>query len=636
MRKKGYDFCGYATKNDLICADGRIIRQNAFEGNDGMKVPMVWNHRHDDPEMVIGHALLENRPDGVFAYCKFNDTQRGRTCKKILENEDLKGVSIYANRLVQKGGEVFHGVIQELSLVLQPANPGALIDYSMSHADEDDPETLYAYMIYDLDEIVHSDSLEDDEEDDDDEKPEEKEEEPMKEEDSVKDEQCLSHADEDEKDEKETKDSDETVEDIFNTLTDKQKTAVYAVIAAVAEDEGDEEDDDDEEKNMKHNLFEDSTTTKSNTLSHADQKAILDDAKVYGSFRDSLRAFCDQNELQHDAISSGFTQDTSVTGNITYMFPEYKNVRPGAPELITNDQGWISTVLNGCHKSPVSRIRTNQVDIRNLDSLRARGYVKGKEKQLMGNFAEARRETDPQTIYVYGQLFRDDIVDITDFDYVQYLYNIQRLELNEELAMAILLGDFRTNLDQGKIQPTHIRPIWTDDDLYTIHKDVDIAAMRETLQGTETGSYFGDNYVYAESIIQAALYAREDYKGTGSPAFFIHPHTLNVMLLARDRNGRRIFSGKDELASALNVSGIHTVEQFDNRVRTDSDAHQHKLLGMMVNLADYTIGHTKGGEITHFTDFDLKFNAQQSLLETRLSGTLTRLWSAIVLEEPVA
>lgn len=630
MRKKGYDFCGYATKNDLVCADGRIIRQNAFEGNDGMKVPMVWNHRHDDPEMVIGHAILENRPDGVFAYCKLNGTPRGRACKEIIKNEDLKGVSIYANRLVQKGGEVLHGVIQELSLVLQPANPGALIDYSMSHSDDNDDSKLYAYLFYDADELAHGII------DDDDEEIEEEEDEEVKE-------STLSHADEEKEDTKKTKtnnddsDSDETVQDVFDTLTDKQKTAVYAIIAAVAGDEGDEDDEDEDEgdgKNMKHNLFEDGNTARANVLSHADQEAILADAKIYGSFRDSFKAFCDQNELQHDAISSGFTQDTSVVGNVTYMFPEYKNVRPGAPELITNDQGWISTVLNGCHKSPVSRIRTNQVDIRNLDALRARGYVKGKEKQLMGNFAEARRETDPQTIYVYGQLFRDDIIDIVDFDYVQYLYNIQRLELNEELAMAIMLGDFRQSNDQGKIQPTHIRPIWTDDDLYAIHTDVDVAGMRTTMNGSGSSTYFGDNYVYAEAVIQSALYSRENYKGTGTPAFFLHPHTLNVMLLARDMNGRRIFSGKDELASALNVSGIHTVEQFDNRIRTDGEGGHHKLLGIMVNLQDYTIGHTKGGEITHFTDFDLKFNAQQSLLETRLSGTLTRLWSAIVLEEP--
>ena len=631
MKYKGedYDFCGYASVNDTLCVDGRIIRKNAFLGNNGCTVPMVWNHRHDDPDMVLGHALLENRPEGVFGYYKFNDTDRGRTCKKIIENKDLKGVSIYANGLEQrrKGNvrEVLHGTIQEVSLVLQPGNPGALIDYSFAHsAEEKDGDELYAYTLYnDIDSIFHN-----------------------AEEENMKDEE-LMHSDESKEDTDSKKenasDEDETVEDVFNSMTDKQKNAVYAIIKALSEmedeeDDGDEDDKDDKgEKSMKHNAFEDAYEASSSTVpSRADQKIILDNAKIYGSFRDSLYAYCDQNSLAHDAISSGFSQDTTVTGNVTYMFPEYKKVRPGAPELITNDQGWINVVLDGCHKSPVSRIRTNQVDIRNLDALRARGYVKGKEKELMGTFTEARRETDPQTIYIYGQLFRDDIVDITDFDYVQYLYNIQRLELNEELAMAILLGDFRTDSDQGKIKPTHIRPIWTDDDLYTIHRDVDISSMRTSLQGTDTDSYFGDNYVYAESVIEAALYSRETYKGSGNPVFFVHPHTLNVMLLARDRNGRRIFSGRDELTSALNVKAIHTVEQFDNRIRTDSNNIQHKLLGMMVNLSDYTIGSTKGGEITHFTDFDLKFNAQQSLLETRLSGTLTRLWSAIVLEEPVA
>lgn len=332
---------------------------------------------------------------------------------------------------------------------------------------------------------------------------------------------------------------------------------------------------------------------------------------------------------------SGFIQNPNTDGNVTWLFPEYKNVRPGAPELITSDQGWISTVINKVHKSPVSRLRTQQVDIRNIESLRARGYKKGNEKQYTGNFALVRRQTDPQTIYVKSILHRDDIIDITDFDYVQYLYNIDRMNLNEEIAMAIMLGDFRPDNSDDKIFPEHIRPIWTDDELYTIHRDVDISTFRSSLQGTDTASYFGDNYVYAEALIESALYAREDFKGTGTPDFFMTPHLLNIMLLARDRNGRRIFSGRDELASALNVNSIITAEQFANRIRTDNQSAQHKLLGIMVNLADYTVGSTKGGEITHFTQFDIDFNAQKSLLETRMSGTLTRVYSAIVLEEPV-
>lgn len=630
--KRKYDFCGYATKNDLVCADGRIIRQNAFKSNDGGVVPLVWNHRHDDPEMVIGHAVLENRNDGVFAYLTLNDTERGKTCRKILENKDIKGMSIYANQLRQRGPEVFHGMIQELSLVLQPANPGALFDFSMAHSDDDFYEDeLYAYMIYENpEELMHSyKEMEDNE-------LMHSEDGAAGSEDTGKDSSKNNGNDTKAKKPAESDDDDgdddETVEDVFNSLTDKQKNAVYAIIAAVAEDD---DDDDDEGESMKHNVFE-NDYDEGNYLTHDAQQAIIEEAKRCGSFREALFAYCDDNSLAHDAISSGFNQDTSVPGNITYMFPEYKNVRPGAPELITNDQGWISTVINGCHKSPVSRIRTNQVDIRNLDVLRAQGYKKGKEKQLMGTFEEARRETDPQTVYNFFQLFRDDIIDITDFDYVAYMYNIQRMSLNEEIAMAIMLGDFRADNAEGKINPVHIRPIWTDDDLYTIHTDVDMDAARERLQGTETGSYFGDNYVAAEAMIEACLYSRERYKGTGTPAMFIHPHDVNVMLLSRDRNGRRIFSSKNELAAALNVSAIHTVEQFENRVRTDSNNHQHKLKAILVNLTDYTIGHTKGGEITQFTDFDLRFNAKQSLLETRLSGTLTRLWSAIVIEEPVA
>lgn len=615
-----YDFCGYATKNDLLCADGRTIRKDAFKECNGQTVPLIWNHRHDDPEMVIGHAVLENRDDGVFMYGKFNDTDKGRACKKVLENKDIHGLSIYANKLKQKGGDVLHGVIREVSLVLAGANPGAIIDYSMSHGDDTEDE-LYMYLIGDeYTNLEHGD---------------------IEREDDVKEEtkeEVLEHADEDSdnktEDEADKGDGTKTVEDVFNTLTEEQKTAVYAIVAAVA---GNEEEDKGDDKDMKHNVFDGAEEKNNNYLSHADQEAILDYAKTNRiSFQQALAGFCDENELQHDAVSSGFTQDVNASGNVTWLFPEYKNVRPGAPELITSDQGWISVVMNKVHKSPISRIRTQQVDIRNIEALRARGYIKGKEKQLTGNFNLVRRETDPQTIYVKSQLHRDDIIDITDFDYVQYLYNIDRMNLNEELAMAIMLGDFRADNSNDKIHPEHIRPIWTDDELYTLHRDVDIDAARETLQGTETGSYFGDNYVYAEALIEAALYAREDFKGTGTPDFFMTPHLLNVMLLARDRNGRRIFSGKSELETALNVGTIYTAEQFANRIRTDTSSNQHKLLGIMVNLADYTVGHTKGGEITHFTQFDIDFNVQKSLLETRLSGTLTRVYSAIVLEEPVA
>ena len=413
------------------------------------------------------------------------------------------------------------------------------------------------------------------------------------------------------------------------------------MIGQALEDAGVDVDDEGEDEDMKHNVF-DNDYERDDVLTHADQADILNLAKQPGmSFQTALNAYAadhgfEADSLQHDAASSGFIQPgVGVTGyTVEALFPEYKDVRPGAPELITSDQGWIGTVLSKVHKSPISRIRTQQVDIRNIDALRAKGYAKGKQKAQTGNFQLVRRTTDPQTIYVKSALHRDDIIDITDFDYVQYLYGIDKMNLNEELATAIMLGDARSDEADDKIHPEHIRPIWTDDELFTIHVDLDVETMRETLQGSETGSYFGDNYVYAEALIEKLLYARENMKGTGTPDFYMTPHMLNVMLLARDRNGRRIFSSKAELASALNVGSIITAEQFANKIRTDGSNNQHKLLGICVNLADYSLGATKGGEITHFTDFDIDFNQQKSLLETRCSGALTRVYSAVVVEEP--
>lgn len=385
---------------------------------------------------------------------------------------------------------------------------------------------------------------------------------------------------------------------------------------------------------MKHNVF-DRGQTNTDVLSHADQEAIISLAKSnqVGSFQTALEIYAADNNLtlQHDATSGGFVQ--TGDGNVTLLFPEYKDVRPGAPELITNDQGWISIVMRKVHKSPISRIRTGQVDIRKIDSLRARGYEKGKQKKQAGNFKLVRRTTDPQTVYVKNALHRDDIVDITDFDYVQYLYGIDKMMLNEELATAIMLGDGREDGDEGKISPDHIRPIWLDDDLYTLHVDLDVEGAKKELQGTNTGVSFGINYIMAEALINTVLYARENYKGTGTPDLFITPHMLNVMLLARDMNGRRIYSSKAELASALNVGEIVTAEQFEGKTRTTSDNKTKKLLCIIANLADYSLGATKGGEVTHFTQFDIDFNQEKSLLETRCSGALTRVYSAIAIEE---
>lgn len=601
-----YDFGGYATRNNLTCTDGRVIKKDAFKSQNGETVPLVWNHKHDVDD-VLGLAHLENREDGVYAYCEFNDTEKGKTAKELVQHGDVRSLSIFANQLMQKGSDVIHGLIREVSLVIAGANPGAFIDDVIAHG-EDGSGIIICY-----DEgvtvFMHSDDKPDDEE-------------------KTKD-------SEDEK--KEKSEDDETVEDVFDSLTEKQKTAVYAVIGTIMEDNKNNDDSDDNEggkEEMKHNVFENGAQAQAqdNTLSHADQVAILETAKMrtVGTFKNALQMYAEENALQHDATSSGV-----ATGDLSKLFPEYAEVRPGAPELITNDQGWISTVISKVHKSPMSRIRTTQADIRNIDTLKAHGYQKGKQKKLAGNFNLVRRTTDPQTIYVKNALNRDDIVDITDFDYVVYLYSIDRMNLNEELAKAIMIGDGRDDGAEDKIFPEHIRPIWLDDDLYTIHVDLDITAMKAELQGTNTGANFGDNYVYAEAMVQTILYARENYKGTGTPDLYCTPHMTNVMLLARDMNGRRIYSSKAELATALNVGGIYTAEQFANKTRKTSENKIKKLIGIIVNLQDYSLGATKGGEITHFTQFDIDFNQEKSLLETRCSGALTRVYSAIVIEEDV-
>ena len=608
---ENYDFSGWATRNDLLCGDGRTIRRNAFKDDDGATVPLVWNHQHNDPENVLGHALLENRDDGVYAYCTFNDTEAGQAAKTLVQHGDVRSLSIYANKLKQMGKDVIHGKIRELSLVLAGANPGAYIDFVMAHGEDGEDGFIASY---DESAIVVCHSSET------------KAEEPTKKEEDTK----MAE------DPKKTEDGEKTVQDVIDSMTEEQKTVMYAMVGQALEEAGvTDEEDDKEEKDMKHNVFDNDTETQDNFLSHSDQEDILKMAKSsqVGSFQAALEIYADDNDLQHDAISSGFVQQGS--GNIYNLFPEYKEVRPGAPELITSDQGWISVVMNKVHKSPISRIRTSQVDIRNIDALRAHGYTKGKQKKQTGNFSLVRRTTDPQTVYVKSALHRDDIIDITDFDYVQYLYNIDRMQLNEELATAIMLGDGREEGAEDKISAEHIRPIWLDDELYTIHVDIDTEALKAELQGTDTGTYFGKNFIEAESMVNTILYAREKYKGTGTPDLYITPHRLNMMLLARDRNGHRIYSSKAELASALNVGGIYTAEQFEGKVRTTEDTKKKKLHALICNLADYSLGATKGGEITHFTQFDIDFNQQKSLLETRCSGALTRVYSAIAIEEDV-
>lgn len=599
-----YDFTGWATRNDIKCSDGRTIRRNAFKDNDGETVPLVWNHSHNDPMNVLGHALLENRDEGVYVYGTFNDSAQGKNAKELVEHGDVTALSIYANHLKQHGGDVLHGAIREVSLVLAGANPGAFIDSVMMHGEESDEEAV----IYTGEELTLSHA--DDEED----KNKEKEK-------NMNNKQTQK------------KDDEKTVKDVFDSMTDEQKTVVYAMIGQALEDAGVDGEKGDEE-DMKHNVF-DMDEQQQDYLTHSDQGEILEMAKKnnVGSFKRALEIYSEENgvEISHADTVGGFIQNGA--GNVTTLFPEYKDVRPGAPELITNDQGWVNTVLQKVHKSPISRIRTRQVDIRNIQELRAKGYQKGKQKKLAGNFKLVTRTTDPQTVYVRNSLHRDDVIDITDFDYVDYLYNIDKMSLNEELATAIMLGDGRDDGAEDKISPEHIRPIWTDDDLYTLHVDINTDKTKSEIQGTNSNANFGENFIMSETMVNTILYAREHFKGSGTPDLYITPHMLNVMLLARDINGRRIYSSKAELASSLNVGEIYTCEQFEGKTRKDAEQNTKGLIGIICNLADYSLGATKGGEVTHFTDFDIDFNQMKSLLETRCSGALTRCYSAIAIEE---
>ena len=615
-----YDFCGYATKNNIRCSDGKTILRDAFKECDGKTVPVAWNHQHNTVENVLGHALLENREDGVYAYLKFNETPSGKNAKILVENGDINALSIYANQLKQSGGFVQHGVIREVSLVYAGANPGAYIDTYIKHgqlSDEQSDDEAVIYSGQQL-ELYHADEGKENSE---------VTSEPNEE---------LTHAEsEDEKKteepEKGSESKEETVQEVFDTLNEKQKTVVYALIGQALDEKETKNGDDTQ---MKHNAFEDNgyvaADTKSPKITHADQKAILSLAKdtSVGSFQSALKIFAEENEMENtDSIAHSFD-------NIDYLFPDYKDVRPGAPELITRDLGWIDAVINKANKSPFSRIRTKQVDARQT-GIRAKGYKKGEQKTLIGNSKIIRRTTDPQTVYVKDTLNRDDIIDITDFDVASYQYGIMRNTLKEELALATMVGDGREVDDPDKIFEEHIRPIWTDDETYSIHVDVDIEAAKTKLNGTRTGEFFGDEYVYAEAIIAAALYSRKLYKGTGKPDYYCTIDAVNTMLLARDLNGRRIYDSISDLEKALNVGKIYTAEQFDGLIRTDKQNKEHELLGIMVNMNDYDYGSTKGGQITSFEDFDIDFNQNKYLIETRLCGALTRIASAIVLEKPV-
>ena len=630
-----YDCSGWATRNDLRCSDGRTIRKDAFKDNDGQTVPLVWQHRHDDPTNVLGHALLENRDEGVYAYCTFNDTDWGQHAKALVEHGDVTSLSIYANQLKQHGSDVLHGAIREVSLVLAGANPGAFIDVPvLEHSDGRIEELTEEATIFTDEEIelYHAEEVVEEP------KAEEKEIEDEKEmTENPKSEEVIEHAEEKEK----------TIGDVLETLTEEQKIAVGAIFQQLLEgkEDSEEEEENDEEVEhsdlegdnvMKHNVFDVQTASDAAYLSHSDEEKIIAAAKKGGSLKQAIEDYAEENALAHadgdPKAVSGFDSYPVTPGTgVEALFPEYRDVRPGAPELVTNDNGWVKAVLAKVHKSPYSRIRTSQVDVRGIEEIRARGYKKGKEKVLAGQYAVAKRATDPQTIYVKSALNRDDIVDITDFDYVDYQYKIDRMQLETELARAILIGDGRDDAAADKISPDHIRPIWTDAALYTIHKVLDLTG---TPNGSNTGANFGQSYLYAQAMEEALLDAKIDYRGTGAADMFCQQQFFNKMMLAKDMNGRRIYANKNELATALDVNNIYNVPEFANLTRTEN-GHTYKLLALIGNLADYAVGSTKGGEITHFNQFDIDFNQEKSLIETRVSGATTRIYSFIAIEEEV-
>jgi phage head maturation protease len=609
IKMEQYDFGGWATRNDLLCGDGRIIRKDAFKDNDGQTVPLIWNHDHNNQEAVLGHALLENRDEGVFAHCKFNDTEAGEHAKTLVQNGDIRSLSIYANRLKQIGKDVVHGAIRELSLVLAGANPGASIEYVMAH-NEEDGEGLIVNYDENAITIYHSDT-------------------------STKDKEDKTVADEKKTEGTESK---KTIKEIIDSMTEEQQEAVYVLVGmarkdAETNDNEDEDEDDSEGGNttMKHNVFDQDEREMDNVLTHSDQQSILNLAKQsnVGSLKLAMEMYAAEHGKE-DSLAHGFDTDA-----LEALLPEYELQTPGAPEILRADQTWVMKVINKIHKSPYSRVRTRQADATIAD-LKAKGYQnKGDYKKLTENIKLIGRSFDPQTIYIKDEMHRDDITDIKDFDPVAYIWSLMKDNMYETLALAALIGDGRDVTDSDKIKEDHICPIWHDNELYTMHRDVDIEAARKELQGTNTGANYGENYIYAEAIITAALYAREKFKGTGRPDFYCDPHLVNVMLLARDLNGRRIYDSKADLAKALNVGEIFEIEQFAGKTRTTEEGETKKLLGLFVNLADYQFGSTKGGEVTKFEDFDINFNKHQYLMETRLSGALTKLYSAIALEEPV-
>lgn len=575
-----YDFSGWATRNDLKCADGRTIRRDAFKHNDGDVVPLVWNHQHDDPFNCLGQATLENKPEGVYAYCSFNGSESGKQARELVMHGDVKALSIYANHLSQnkRTGDVFHGDIKEVSLVLAGANPGALIEDVIQHSDDDGDEQaiIYAGGAFDL-EIHHSDIPK---------------EEPME------PDEKLVHADP-EPESKEDNDTEETIGDILSTLNEKQMNAVYAIVGQALEDAGATDDKKDEEGDteVKHNIFDNDAAEQSNVLQHADLEAVLADGKRYGSLRES-------------ALAHGID-------GIDTLFPEPKNLNT-PPDWITRKMDWVSKVMSGVHHTPFSRIKSMYADL-TADEARAKGYIKGKLKKEQV-FTLLKRTTTPTTIYKKQKLDRDDVIDITDFDVVAWLKTEMRFMLDEEIARAILVGDGRDGSSDDKINEMNIRPIWTDSDLYTIKATVI----------KKTGATEDD---LAKAFIRTAIKSRKDYRGSGEPVLFTTEDMITNCLLLEDTTGRVIYDSIEKLRTVLRVREIITVPVMEGLTRTDTDDSKvHSLMGIIVNLNDYNVGADKGGAVNMFDDFDIDYNAQKYLIETRCSGAMIKPYAAIAIE----
>ena len=595
--KEGYDFGGWATKANLLCSDGRVIMPDAFAHNDGQRVPLVWNHQHSDPDHILGYADLENRPEGVYAHCKFNETDTGNVAKQLVQHGDIVSLSIYANGLTEKKSHVTHGNIREVSLVLAGANPGAGIDsVTLSHGeDSDDEGIVYSDTSLDLAvEVSHSDDTNSE----------------------------LSHADDNS--DKKSEDDEETVMDVFNTLNEKQKNAVYAMIGAAYEatpPAKDEENTNEEgDTDMKHNVFDTDVQKENQVLSHSDITAIISDAKRTGSLRDAAIAH-NAGEITHAATDDDGHQVTYGVANIDYLFPDARNITR-EPLFIKRDTGWVTVVMSAVKHSPFSRIKSIFADI-TADDARAKGYLKG-NKKVEEVFTLLKRSTTPTTIYKKQKMDRDDVVDITDFDVVSWIKSEMRVMLDEEIARAILVGDGRSTASDDKINESNIRPIWKDDSLYTIKATVQLGASEtETTKG--------------KKFIKAVLKARKNYKGSGNPILLTTEDVLTDLLLIEDTNGRNIYESVDKLATALRVSKIVTSPVLENQTRegvnaVDGDTKTRTLMGIIVNLADYTVGADKGGAVNLFEDFDIDFNQEKYLIETRCSGALTKPYSAIAVE----